>query len=100
MGEDSDNFEITLKIAGKRHRVFKIPRDKEELYRRAERELIATEDSLRRKFAADNDEDYFAWAALQMAVNYVELEMKGNVDGEQMQLQQIEEQIDAYLKEI
>ena len=99
MGEISDKFKITLKIAGKSYPDIEILRHKEEVYRRAERELNAVVEGYRKRFRAEDDE-YLAMAALQMAYNCVELEMKGNLDSEEERLRQIEEQIDAYLKEI
>jgi cell division protein ZapA len=95
----SDKFKITLKIAGKTYPNIEILRQKEELYRRAEKELNAVVDMYRGSFRAEDDE-YLAMAALQMALQCVELEMKGNADSEQARLEQIEAQIDAYLKEI
>ncbi len=94
----SDKFNITLKVAGK---VFPLPieRAKEERYRRAEREVNAVIDRFRKLYRAEDDE-YLAMAALQMAVNCVELELRGSMDSDEEKLKAIENQLDQYLNEI
>ncbi len=95
----SERFKITLKIAGKVYPNIEIDRSKEERYRRAERELNTVVDLYRKRFRAEDDE-YLAMAALQMALNCVELELRGNLDSETEQLRQLEQQMDDYLNEI
>ncbi len=95
---ESEKFSIRLTVAGKTFPLT-IERAKEERYRRAERQLNDTIEMYRRRFRAEGDE-YLAMAALQMAVNYVELEMKGNMDSDESRLKEIDTQLDKYLSEI
>jgi cell division protein ZapA len=95
----SEKFRITLRIAGKTYPNIEILRSREELYRRAEKELNTVVELYRSRFRAEDDE-YLAMAALQMALTCVEMERKGDLDSEQARLQQLDRQLDAYLEEI
>ena len=72
---------ITVKIAGKEY-AMTVPQDDEEKYRRAE------------------PEDYLAMAAMQVAVNKVNLEMDRAMSDQIDALDEIGREIDSYLNDI
>ena len=69
---------ITVKIAGKEY-AMTVPQDDEEKYRRAAREINELISAYKGSFVAE-PEDYLAMAAMQVAVNKVNLEMDREID--------------------
>lgn len=76
-----------------------IPQAEEEKYpprRPGHNSLIA---AYKTRFMAEA-EDYLAMAALQVAADKVDLEMKGEMTDQAVRLQEIERRIDGYLNDI
>ena len=76
-----------------------IPQAEEEKYRRAARDINSLIAAYKTRFMAE-PEDYLAMAALQVAVDKVDLEMKGEMTDQMVRLQEIERRIDGYLNDI
>lgn len=89
---------ITLKIAGKSYSLH-IEREKEEIYRLAEREVNAYLAQIKQNnFKNWTDQDYLSMAALKFAIANADMRQSRELDGEDLrQLGRIEEQIDSYL---
>ena len=69
---------ITLKIAGRSY-LFDIERDKEEVYRLAEREVNANISRLQKTFGENCDiKDCLAISALQFCINNIAITHNGN----------------------
>lgn len=94
-------FKITLKLAGKSYSLT-IRREKEELYRLAEREV----NGIVERFAKKNFEDFstqdcLAMAALQAALSNAELMRSREVGGEELQrLEALGREVDDYLNAV
>ena len=76
-----------------------IPQAEEEKYRRAARDINSLIAAYKTRFMAE-PEDYLAMAALQVAADKVDLEMKGEMTDQAVRLQEIERRIDGYLNDI
>lgn len=90
-----EKFNITLNVAGKRYPM-SIEREKEEIFRRAEKEvnrLVAVAEST---FDAEKD-DYLAMAALQLAVKVVELESDRSLGKDIDRLEELSRRLDEHL---
>ena len=83
---------ISVRLAGKEYPMT-IPQAEEEKYRRAARDINSLIAVYKTRFMAE-PEDYLAMAALQVAADKVDLEMKA------VRLQEIERRIDGYLNDI
>ncbi len=94
----SDTRRITVKIAGKEF-AMTIPKQDEEKYRRAVKEINAHVSAYKSSFVGEL-EDHLAMAALQVAVDKVSLEMDRNNNSDITKLEEIEEDIDKYLDNI
>ncbi len=90
-----DKFRITLTISGKSFPL-NIERDREEVYRRAEREINNCIAQYKGTYRTQ-PEEALAMAALQLAVDNVEREMAESRDRTGEQLTEIERSIDEYL---
>lgn len=89
---------IHLEIAGRKYPL-RIDRSKEELYRKAEKEInrwVATIDS---KYRMDK-EGCLAMAALQLALQNVERATARNIDDDLERLTRLERDIDAHLSKL
>ena len=91
---------ITVKIAGKEY-AMTVPQDDEEKYRRAAREINELISAYKGSFVAE-PEDYLAMAAMQVAVNKVNLEMDRPISSSDQidALDEIGREIDSYLNDI
>ena len=89
---------ITVKIAGKEY-AMTVPQDDEEKYRRASREINELISAYKGSFVAE-PEDYLAMAAMQVAVNKVNLEMDRAMSDQIDALDEIGREIDSYLNDI
>lgn len=89
---------ITLKIAGRSYPL-NIDREKEEVYRLAEREVNAYLAQIKQnKIKNWEDTDYLAIVALNFAISAVNMRRSREVGDEDMKrLAQLEEEIAAYL---
>lgn len=86
---------ISVKLAGKEYPMT-IPQAEEEKFRRAARDINSLIAAYKTRFMAE-PEDYLAMAALQVAADKVELEMKREMTDQMVRLQEIDQQIDDYL---
>ena len=89
---------ISVRLAGREYPMT-IPQAEEEKYRRAARDINSLIAAYKTRFMAE-PEDYLAMAALQVAVDKVDLEMKGEMTDQMVRLQEIERRIDGYLNDI
>ena len=89
---------IRLNIAGKSYPL-SIEREKEEKYRRAEKEINDLVTKFRSRFRAES-EDYLAMAALQIALANVEMEMSRSLGDDIDSLVEIEHKLDQYLTSV
>lgn len=89
---------ITLKIAGKSYSL-NIEREKEEIYRLAEREVNAYLAQIKRNnFKNWTDQDYLSMAALKFAIANADMRQSREVGSEELkELERICGDIDAYL---
>lgn len=94
----SEKFNIKLTIAGKSYPLT-IEREKEEKYRRAEREINTLVSMYKTRFRAE-PEDYLAMAALQISVNNVEMEMSRSLGDDIDKLVELDTRLDNYLNNI
>ena len=92
---------ITLKIAGKSYQL-NIEREKEEVYRLAEREVNNYLAQIKQRNIKDwNDQDYLSITALQFAITNVGMRQSREVDSEDLrQLEKIGTEIDTYLNDL
>ena len=90
---------ITLKIAGRSYPL-NIDREKEEVYRLAEREVNAYLAQIKQnKIKNWEDPDYLAIVALNFAISAVNMRRSREVGDEDMKrLAQLEEEVAAYLE--
>ena len=86
---------IKLTIAGKSYPLT-IDREKEEFYRRAEKEVNELVSVYRNRFRAE-PEDYLAMAALQLAVNNVEVERSRSLGEDIDKLVALNNELDRYI---
>ncbi len=89
---------IRLNIAGKSYPL-SIEREKEEKYRRAEKEINDLVTKFRGRFRAES-EDYLAMAALQISLANVELEMSRSLGDDIDALVDIDRELDEYLSSL
>lgn len=89
---------ITLKIAGKSYPLT-IDREKEEVYRLAEREVNAYLGRVKLQHVKGwNDADYIAIAALNFAISNVNMRRSREVEDEDLKrLQQLDNELEHYL---
>ncbi len=89
---------ITLKIAGKSYPLT-IDREKEEVYRLAEREVNAYLVRVKQQqIKGWNDADYIAIAALNFAISNVNMRRSREVEDEDLKrLQQLDNELEHYL---
>ena len=86
---------IKLTIAGKSYPL-KIDREKEAVYRRAEKEINARVSMYKTSFRAE-PEDYLAMAALGLAVNNVEMELSRSLGEDIDRLVELDKELDQYI---
>lgn len=89
---------IRLNIAGKSYPL-SIEREKEEKYRRAEKEINDLVTKFRSRFRAES-EDYLAMAALQISLANVEFEMSRSLGEDIDALVDIDKELDEYLSSL
>ena len=89
---------IRLNIAGKSYPL-SIEREKEEKYRRAEKEINDLVTKFRSRFRAES-EDYLAMTALQISLANVEWEMSRSLGEDIDALVDIDKELDAYLSSL
>lgn len=89
---------IRLNIAGRSYPL-SIEREKEEKYRRAEKEINDLVTKFRSRFRAES-EDYLAMAALQISLANVELEMSRSLGDEIDSLVEVDRELDEYLTSV
>ena len=91
-------LKIHLDIAGKKYQ-FQIDRAKEEVYRKAEKEINRLVATIESKYRIDK-EGCLAMAALQLALQNVEHATARNIDDDLAELTKIERTLDAYLSKL
>lgn len=91
-------FNIRLNIAGKSY-ALSIEREKEEIFRRAEKEVNKLTATVESQYLADR-EDYLAVVALQLAVKNVELEASRSLGKDIDQLSEMDKKLDEYLNKL
>lgn len=89
---------IKLTIAGKAYPL-SIDREKEQKYRRAERDINTLVAKFESRFRAQ-PEDYLAMTALQLAISNIESEMSRNLSSEREQLIELDKELDSYLNSL
>ncbi len=94
----NSKLNIKLNIAGKSYPL-SIEREKEEKYRRAEKEINDLVTKFRSRFRAES-EDYLAMAALQISLANVELEMSRSLGDDIDALVDIDRELDTYLSSL
>ena len=89
---------ITLKIAGKSYSL-NIDREKEEVYRLAEREVNNyLKQIMKMKFQKWESQDYLSMAALKFAINTIDLIKNREVGADDLnELKALDSEIDTYL---
>lgn len=89
---------ITLKIAGKSYSL-NIEREKEEVYRLAEREVNNYLALIKQNnFRNWTDQDYLSMAALKFAIALVDLRQSREVGSEELRrIEELDREVDAYL---
>lgn len=88
-------FNIRLNIAGKSY-ALGIDREKEEIFRRAEKEVNRLTAAVESQYMADR-EDYLAVAALQLAVKVVELEASRSLGKDVDRLEELDRMLGEHL---
>lgn len=96
---EGETFEIHLTIAGKSFPMT-VERKKEELYRRAEKEINQLTVEFSKRFRYFQAEDHLAMAAIVVAVSKAETEMKRSLEDNLGQLVEIDSVIDEYFSSI
>ena len=91
-------FNIRLNIAGKSY-ALSIERDKEEIFRRAEKEVNQRIAVVESQYVAQR-EDYLAVVALQLAVRIVELESSRSLGHDIDKLDQLDKLLDQHLNKL
>ena len=88
-------FDIRLNVAGKGY-ALSIERDKEEIYRRAEKEVSRLMAAVESQYRAEK-EDYLSAVALQLAVKVVELEADRSLGKDIDRLDELNRMLDEHL---
>lgn len=88
-------FDIRLNVAGKSY-VLSIERDKEEIYKRAEKEVSRLMAVAESQYRAEK-EDYLSAVALQLAVKVVELEADRSLGKDIDRLDELNRMLDEHL---
>lgn len=88
-------FNIRLNIAGKSY-ALSIDREKEEIFRRAEKEVNRLTAAVESQYMAER-EDYLAVAALQLAVKAVELESSRSLGKDMDKLEELDKMLGEHL---
>lgn len=88
-------FNIRLNIAGKSY-ALGIDREKEEIFRRAEKEVNRLTAAVESQYMAER-EDYLAVAALQLAVKAVELETSRSIGRDIDKLEELDRTLGEHL---
>lgn len=91
-------FNIRLNIAGKSY-ALSIEREKEEIFRRAEKEVNKLTASVESQYVADR-EDYLAVVALQLAVRAVEMEASRSLGKDIDQIAEIDKKLEEHLNRL
>ncbi len=94
----SQKLRIKLTIAGRTYPL-NIDTEKEERYRRAEREI----NSLVTRFESNyrlEPIDHLAMAALQISVTQIEMEMSRNMNSDRDELNKLDKDLDKYLNSL
>jgi len=91
----ADKLNIKLKINGKSYPL-PIDREQEEFYRRAEKEVNELVSLYKTRYRAE-PEDYLAMAALQLAVNNVEMERRRSLGEEIDKLVALDQELERYI---
>lgn len=94
----ADTLKIHLDIAGHKYPMM-IERSKEELYRKAEKEVNAWVSTIESKYRMDKKE-CLAMVALQLALQNVERTTARNIDDDLEELTKLERTIDAHLAKL
>jgi len=94
--EMPDKLNIKLKIDGK---IYPLPidREQEEFYRRAEKEVNELVALYKTRYRAEEQKDYLAMAALQLAVNNVEMERRRSLGEEIDKLVALDQELERYI---
>ncbi len=91
-------FNIKLNIAGKSYPLG-IEREKEAIFRRAEREVNRLMAAVESQYMADRA-DYLAVVALQLAVRVVELESSRSLGKDIDRLEELDRQVEEHLNKL
>ena len=91
-------FNIRLNVAGKSY-ALGIEREKEEIFRRAEKEVNRLTAAVESQYMADR-EDYLAVVALQLAVKVVELEASRSLGRDIDELDALNRRLDEHLNRL
>lgn len=91
-------FNIRLNIAGKSY-ALSIEREKEAIFRRAEKEVNRLTAVAESQYMADR-EDYLAVVALQLAVKTVEMEANRSLGKDIDRLDELDRMLDDYLNKL
>lgn len=94
----SQKLRIKLTIAGRTYPL-SIEKEKEERYRRAEKEI----NSLITRFESNyrlEAIDHLAMATLQISVTQIEMEMSRNMESDRDELNKLEKDLDKYLNSL
>lgn len=94
----ADSLKIHLDIAGQKYPLM-IDRAKEELYRKAEKEINRWFSTIESRYRMDK-EGCLAMAALQIALQNVEHTTARNIDDDLEALTKLERQVDAHLAKL
>lgn len=91
-------FNIRLNLAGKGY-TLNIERDREEIFRRAEKDVNRLMATVESQYAAEK-EDYLATVALQFAVKAIELETSRTLGDEVEELKELDRELGSYLDKL
>lgn len=95
----STKLNIKLNIAGNSYPL-SIDSEKEEKYRRAEKDINELVTKYQTRFRASKEMDYLAMAALQLSVSNVEAEMSRSLGEDRDALVEIDKELDEYLNSL
>lgn len=93
--KNSEIFKINLTVAGKVYPIT-IRRDREEIYRRGEREVNGLIEKYKTAFRAET-EQYLAMAALHIAAKNIEMELSRSLGEDIDELVKLDAKLDEYL---
>ncbi len=96
--QTKETFRITLNIAGKSYPL-NIEREKEEIFRKAEKEINRWVATLESQFLSDT-EGYLAMSALQLALKVVEMETSRSLGDDIDALQELDRKLDEHLNKL